>query len=82
MKKMKLNDMNSSLLDDYEMRKIRGGGVSFATMLCSCACKYANSGGSSTGSNGNANDANGLSSPGTKCFLDMTIEELGEVKVR
>jgi len=62
MKNLKLNNVNSSVLNNYEMRSIRGGQM--ATANCGCACKYENSGGSTTSGNGNANNSKGFCSPG------------------
>jgi len=74
MKNLKLNNVNSSMLNNYEMRNIRGGQM--ATSSCACACKYAKSGGSSTNGNGNANNARGLCSPGTERSGWITLDEL------
>lgn len=73
MRNIKLTKINDSVLTEQEMSNIRGG-KTMATTNCSCACRYANSGGSSTSANGNANNAGGLSSPGTMCLGSMDAE--------
>ena len=62
MKNLKLNQLSSSSLSDMEMGQVKGGHGSKGN--CACACKYAKSGGSSTGANGNANNKGGLHSSG------------------
>lgn len=74
MKKIKLNDINLPNLKDNELSTIKGGQTT--SRLCACACKYANSGGSSTNANGNANQANKLCSPGMKSMDQIMLEQL------
>lgn len=81
MKNMKLTTINGSALTEQEMSNIRGGKTMVSTH-CSCACRYASSGGSSTSANGNANSARGLSSPGTKCLDDMSLEEMSNIDLK
>ena len=52
MKNLKLNALASESLSKVEMNHVRGGSNE---RCCSCSCAYANSGGSSTGSNASAN---------------------------
>jgi natural product precursor len=54
MKNLKLNS-----LEKREMNDIKGGTPGDC---CGCACAYANTGGSSSVNNGNANQAGGLNS--------------------
>jgi natural product precursor len=49
MKSLKLNVLASENLSKVEMNQVKGG------VCCSCSCAYAESGGSSTGDNANAN---------------------------
>ncbi len=68
MKNLKLNKLSSQRLAEKDMKNICGGlaqymryfpEVGFIT-VCTCACRYANSGGSSTENNGDANYKNGI----------------------
>lgn len=56
MKSLKLNLAETNMLDEKQKAAINGGGA------CQCACRYANSGGSSTHNNGVANSKGGLQS--------------------
>ena len=58
MKSLKVNQIEKARLSNTEMAYVTGG------ESCGCACLYADSGGSSTASNKNANAASGLHSPG------------------
>ena len=80
MKKLKLNDLSISVLEGYELSKIKGGQTT--QQFCACACKYARSGGSSTSGNGNANKAGKLCSPGMKSLDQMTLEEIQNIDLR
>ncbi len=57
MKKLKLTNLSRK-----ELEKIRGGYLVIVTpdKCCGCGCYYANSGGSSTNDNGDANFKGGL----------------------
>lgn len=59
METMKLSSIENSLLDAKEARAIVGG-----DRVCSCACRYQESGGSCTAVNASANSASWLHSPG------------------
>jgi natural product precursor len=48
-KGLKLNQLSNSELREGELQGLKGGKV------CGCSCRYASSGGSSTGDNGCAN---------------------------
>ncbi len=80
MKKLKLNNITLSNLNDYELDSVKGGQT--LHQFCACGCKYANKGGSSTNSNGNANKANKLCSPGMKSLDQMTLEEISNIDLR
>ncbi len=80
MKKLKLNNINLSNLNDYELSTIKGGQL--LDSFCACACKYAQKGGSSTVANGNANSARKLCSPGMKSIIQMSMEELMDIDIR
>lgn len=54
MSKLKLTDLASRKLSDLQMNTIKGGDCT-----CGCGCLYQDSGGSSTGSNANANKSGG-----------------------
>lgn len=54
MKRMKLNALESTNLNEREMRQLRGG-QAMETRNCNCGCKYADRGGSSYNANGCAN---------------------------
>ncbi|MGQ1911716.1 TIGR04149 family rSAM-modified RiPP [Marinifilum sp. RC60d5] len=55
MKTLKLSKLENSVkLSEKQMSKMHGGAS------CTCGCFYADSGGSSTNANGNANAAGGL----------------------
>lgn len=58
MKSIKINHIESTHLSETEMAHLKGGAS------CGCSCRYADSGGSSTDDNKNANAANGWHSPG------------------
>jgi natural product precursor len=58
MKTLKANQIEKGHLSKREMAQVIGGSS------CGCACRYANSGGSETDDNHNANAASGLHSPG------------------
>jgi len=63
MKTLKMNLVESSILNEKEMSAVQGG------RDCTCGCLYANNGGSTTDANGKANSSggpNGLHSPGVK----------------
>lgn len=60
MKLLKLNKLENNQLSKKEKKEIVGG----AYNMCSCGCKYADSGGSSTSGNLAANVRGGLTSPG------------------
>ena len=64
LKKLKLNELSNSDLNEREMVRILGGGE---PGCCQCGCNYEGQpGGSSTSSNDSANDANGYTSdPGS-----------------
>lgn len=62
MKKIKLNEMEAQVLDKREESHVLGG--EYSTTNCGCACAYNNQGGSSESSNGKANNAGGLHTPG------------------
>ncbi len=64
MKNLKLTSINAGLLSNLEMSQVKGGLQQ--DQSCSCACKYAKIGGSTTSQNGNANFKNGQTSPGMK----------------
>jgi len=55
---LKLTQLGKVDLLKRQMNDLKG------TNGCTCGCHYANSGGSSTCDNGNANQASGLTSPG------------------
>lgn len=61
LKKLKLNEISRTRLEESEMCRLLGGGT---PGNCTCGCLYANSGGSSTASNDAANNASGLTSYG------------------
>ena len=77
MKDLKLNKLAKNRLNEKEMNEltggaeywgyytIKGGKVTAFVAICGCACAYANSGGSSTGNNKEANAGGGKFSPGT-----------------
>ena len=70
LKKLKLNELSNSDLNEREMVRILGGGE---PGCCQCGCNYEGQpGGSSTSSNDSANDAYGYTSdPGTNpCDCD------------
>lgn len=50
LKKIKLNKLSGNALAKRQMKELKGG-----ESCCSCACLYANDGGSSTFDNGTAN---------------------------
>ncbi|MCI1779802.1 MAG: TIGR04149 family rSAM-modified RiPP [Bacteroidales bacterium] len=50
MKKLKLTNLENNNLSEKEMNNLRGG-----NWTCGCSCYYANSGGSSSGDNADAN---------------------------
>lgn len=54
MSKLKLTDLASQKMSDLQMNTIKGG-----ECTCGCGCLYKDSGGSSTGSNANANKSGG-----------------------
>ena len=56
--KIKLNKLSSEKMTNRDLGMIKGGGGD-----CSCGCRYANDGGSSTSDNGNANNAGGYQPP-------------------
>ncbi|ATR96311.1 MULTISPECIES: TIGR04149 family rSAM-modified RiPP [Bacteroidales] len=56
LQKIKLNKLAENSLANREMKKIKGGNC------CTCGCMYANSGGSSSTDNRNANHKNDLDS--------------------
>ena len=57
LRKLKLNEISKSELDDREMCRILGGGTAGC---CQCGCHYAGQpGGSSYGANGGANNEHG-----------------------
>lgn len=58
MKKIKINHIENNTLAKLDMSNVFGG------VTCGCACRYANSGGSSTNDNGAANIAAGKVSVG------------------
>lgn len=66
MKKLKLSNLEHSVINSDLMGKVTGG-EPCGTENCCCACAYANSGGSSVANNCSANDAGGLISPGKEC---------------
>jgi len=82
MKKINLVELNSACLSDVEMGQVKGGLMQKGN--CTCACKYAKSGGSSTSGNGNANYKNasnlspkkpqGESTKGYNHFMGMPSE--------
>ena len=57
LKKLKLNEISRTRLEESEMCRLLGGGT---PGNCTCGCLYANSGGSSTASNDAVNNASGL----------------------
>jgi natural product precursor len=69
MKNLKLNKLEERNLSEKQMRKIEAGNCTWTegngthTAACACGCAYANSGGSSTAANGQANRARGLCTP-------------------
>jgi len=69
MKKLKLNNLANEKLLDQEMKLAKGGlvcGKFLGDRGCGCGCYYANSGGSGTYANCDANfsgGSNGLTSP-------------------
>jgi natural product precursor len=58
--KIKLNNLSAENLSEKQMKEIRGGDE---TASCSCACHWADQGGSSTMENCSANKALGYFSP-------------------
>lgn len=58
LKKISLYNLEKGILANQGMRCLKGGNS------CTCGCHYANSGGSSTGSNDAANYENGKTSIG------------------
>ena len=71
MKNLKLTMTESNILSAKEANSIIGGNT------CGCACRYANSGGSSTGDNSNANEAGNLVSKGYRLqdCKEITIDD-------
>lgn len=62
LKKLKLNQISKTNLEQQEMGKLSGGCLScgiYVTPTCGCACLYAHSAGSSTAANGSANNSEG-----------------------
>ena len=59
LKKIKLNQLENTDLNEHEMIRILGG---YDAGSCQCGCYYAGSGGSSTNDNGSANAAGGYTS--------------------
>ena len=57
--KINLNQLANADLNEREMCRLLGGGD---PGCCQCGCNYANSGGSSTEDNDNANNKSGLTS--------------------
>jgi natural product precursor len=72
MKKVKLNALSMQYLKKKEMNALTGGGA------CSCSCAYANSGGSSTTDNSQANYGlgNGYSIGGGNCIITEWCDSL------
>jgi len=72
MKNLKINKLAENRLNEKEMNSINGGAGWYINLnggqatCCGCACRYANSGGSSDDANGWANSANNLASPGMR----------------
>jgi natural product precursor len=64
MNQLKLNTLANNRLHEKEMNFVIGGEDTAYKKMCGCACKYANSGGSSTEANASANAKSNLSSPG------------------
>jgi natural product precursor len=61
--KIKLNQLNKSLMDKRELINLLGGGYGAGT-CCGCGCHYYGQGGSSSFGNGSANFNEGYYSPG------------------
>jgi natural product precursor len=60
MKKLKLIQLSKDELEKKDLTAIKGGDGGVSTPgYCSCACRYANQGGSSTDGNGMASADNG-----------------------
>ena len=72
MKKLTINSLQNKINND-NLNNITGG----AESRCSCACAYANQGGSSTCDNSAENYKYGLHSPGYPdgCSVGLTLEE-------
>lgn len=64
LKKLKLNQVSKTNLEQQEMGKLSGGCINCGVVItpnCGCGCLYAHSEkGSSTSSNGSANHSGGL----------------------
>lgn len=72
---IKLYTQETINLSRRELAKTTGGNPNAP---CGCACRYANEpGGSSYGDNGNANDAQGLHSPGGTLILNSVYDANG-----
>lgn len=69
MKSIKINHIESSHLSEAEMAHLEGGAN------CGCACRFADSGGSSTIDNKNANAANGWHSPNMRHIISRRNED-------
>lgn len=74
MKSLKLNSLSSEKLSEKESKEIKGGFE--MSENCSCACAYADNGGSSSHSNFGANDGRGLDSNSTTRGLRRTMNEI------
>lgn len=78
MSNLKLTSINASMLNRLEMETVIGGAAAkeMWTANCACGCRYANSGGSSTSNNGNANEAHKKVSPGMKSMNQMSDADM------
>lgn len=63
LKKLKLNKISESELQNREMNRLLGG-----SRCCTCACRYEHDGGSSTLDNGNANHRGGSGGLNSYCY--------------
>ena len=82
MKNLKLNRLAENKLSEKEMESINGGAMYYYRndpecrcqyLVCACGCQYANSGGSSTNANGNANYKGGIIPNGLKGGLTASV---------
>lgn len=73
MKNLKSDFLEKQQLSTLEQSRVLGGAS------CGCACRYANSGGSSTADNKSANAASGLHSPGMIHHTWKTLDDGSQI---